>query len=93
MTAVESNFEATEKIAISSGMQQFDGRTCIRVLSLKCFRSTPPVAMKAAQIRMNYLHIFTQESIEKRSTRADLFATRGIYQTETEFGVNKSAHA
>lgn len=49
--------------------------------------------MKAAQIRMNYLHIFTQESIEKRSTRADLFATRGIHQTETEFGVNKSAHA
>lgn len=46
---------------------------------------------------MNYLHIFVQESIEKRSSRVDsherLFATRGIRQTETKFGVNKTAHA
>lgn len=78
-------FRSDEKAAISSGMQQFDGRTCICVLSLECFRSTPPVAMKAAQIRWITFTFLLRESIEERSARADLFATRGIHQTETEF--------
>lgn len=43
---------------------------------------------------LNYLHILTARKHWAKGRRgADLFATRGIHQTETEFGVNKTAHA
>lgn len=88
-------FRSDEKIAISSGMQQFDGANMyLRLIAQALFSINTASGNESRSNSLNYLHILTARKHWAKGRRgADLFATRGIHQTETEFGVNKTAHA